>query len=384
MQKAFKYRAYPNRPQAVAMEELLETHRRLYNDALADRKQCFETEARTLTYGEQSARLKNKRQENPYLARANFSSCQRTLKRLDRAFAAFFRRVKAGEKPGYPRFRGRGRFDSIEFTVGDGARLTPEGRAYFQSVGEVKIKRHRPLEGVVKTITFLRQADGWFVVFVCDLGDGPSPVSDGPAVGIDLGLKAFLVTSDGETVAPPQPYRRAQQKLRRAQRSVARKKKGGSNRRKAVQRLCRHHQHIADQRKDFHHKTAHGLVGRCGSIVHEALNVQGIARSRLSKSTLDAGWAQFLAILGYKAESAGVRVIAVDPCRTTQTCSRCGSLPAVPLSLSVRRYECAHCGFSADRDLNAAVNILNRAGTRPLGANVEDVALMRGPRSLRL
>jgi putative transposase len=384
MQKAFKYRAYPNREQAAAMEELLETHRRLYNDALADRKQGFETEARTLTYGEQSARLKDSRRENPYLGRANFSSCQRTLKRLDRAFAAFFRRVKAGEKPGYPRFRGRGRFDSIEFTAGDGACLTAEGRVYFQSVGAVKTKLHRPLEGAVKTITFRRQADGWFVVFVCDLGAAPAVLSDRPAVGIDLGLKAFLVTSDGEAVVPPKLYRQAQQKLRRAQRAVARKKKGGSNRRQAVQRLRRHHQHIADQRKDFHHKTAHSLVSRYGSIAHEALNVQGIARSRLAKSTLDAGWAQFLAVLGHKAESAGVQVVAVDPRQTTQTCSQCGSLPVVSLSLSVRRYECAHCGFSADRDLNAAVNILNRAGTRPLGANVEDVALMRSPRSLRL
>src|SRR6266536_152147 len=106
MQKAFKYRAYPNGEQAAALEELLETHRRLYNNSLSDRRHCFETEARTLGYGEQSALLKTTRRENPYLGRANFSSCQRTLKRLDRAFQAFFRRVKAGEKPGYPRFRG--------------------------------------------------------------------------------------------------------------------------------------------------------------------------------------------------------------------------------------------------------------------------------------
>src|ERR1051326_6273222 len=135
MHKAFKYRAYPNRTQVAAMGELLETHRRLSTDALAERKHVFETKARTLTYSEQSARLQSQRRENPYLARSNFSSCQRTFKRLDRAFAAFFRRVKAGEKPGYPRFRGRGRFDSIAFTVGDGARLTPEGRVYLQSVG---------------------------------------------------------------------------------------------------------------------------------------------------------------------------------------------------------------------------------------------------------
>ncbi len=381
MQRAYKFRAYPNREQASAMGELLETHRRLYNVSLADRRHCFETEARTLNYVEQSGSLKTTRQQNPYLGRANFSSCQRTLKRLDRAFQAFFRRVKAGETPGYPRFRGRGRFDSVEFTSGDGARLTGEGKAYFQSVGAVKIKMHRPLEGAVKTITFRHQADGWFVIFVCDLAGEASAPSIAPAVGIDLGLKAFFATSDGDTVEPPKFYRKAQAKLRRAQRAAARKKKGGANRRKAVRRLAKHHQHIADQRKDFHHKTALDLVRRYGFIAHEALNVRGIARSRLAKSTHDAGWTQFLGILGHKAESAGVRVVAVNPRLTTQTCSGCGGLPAVPLTLSVRRYECAHCDLSLDRDVNAARNILERAWIGPLDANVEDVALMRSPRS---
>jgi putative transposase len=384
MQKAFKFRAYPNAEQAVAMAELLETHRRLYNNALSDRRHCFEAEKRTLGYGEQSGRLKTTRRENPYLGRANFSSCQRTLKRLDRAFQAFFRRVKAGETPGYPRFRGRGRFDSVEFTQADGARLTSEGKVYFQSVGAVKLKMHRPLEGSVKTITFRRQADGWFVIFLCDVAERAVARAIAPPVGIDLGLKAFLATSAGETVAPPKFYRQAQAKLRRAQRSVARKKKGGANRRKAVQRLARHHQHVRDQRRDFHHKTALDFVTRYGFIAHEALNVKGIARSRLAKSTHDAGWAQFLTILGHKAACAGVSVVAVDPRLTTQTCSECGGLPAVSLTLSVRRYECSHCGLSLDRDVNAARVVLKRAWIGPLGANVEDVALMRSPRSLRL
>jgi putative transposase len=383
MQKAFKFRAYPNREQAAAMAELLDTHRHLYNHALAARKAGFETEGRTLTYGEQSALLKSTRRENPYLGRANFSSCQRTLKRLDRAFQAFFRRVQAGEKPGYPRFRGRGRFDSVEFTAGDGARLTEAGRAYFQSVGAVKIKRHRPLSGTVKTITFRRQADGWFVVFVCDLAQGVAEPAPALAVGIDLGLKAFLATSNGEMVPPPQFYRRAQSRLRRAQRSVTRKKKGGANRRKAVQRLARHHQHVADQRRDFHHQTARALVSRYGTVAHEALNVRGMARSSLAKSIHDAGWAQFLTILGHKAESAGVWVIAVDPRLTTQTCSQCGGLPAVPLTLSVRRYECVHCGLSLDRDVNAAKTVLKRAWTGPLGANQGGCPMDR-PRSRRL
>jgi putative transposase len=382
MQKAYRFRAYPNREQSEAMTGLLDTHRHLYNRALAERKTAYETDKHTVTYLEQSAHLKTERRENPYLALANFSSCQRTLKRLDRAFAAFFRRIKSGETPGYPRFRGYGRFDSVEFTHGDGAKLTSEGRAYFQSVGNVKVKLHRPVEGKVKTVTFCRQAGRWYVVFVCDVADTEAQRSEKPAVGIDLGLKSFLVTSDGEEVKSPKFYRKAQKKLRRVQRAASRKKRGGRNRRKAVQHLARLHQHVANQRKDWHHKTALSLVRRYGLIAHEDLNVKGIARTRLAKSTHDAGWSQFLGILRQKAESAAVLVMPVNPRNTTQTCSNCGCLPAVPLQLSDRVYRCASCGFQADRDLNAAKNILCRAGTLPLGVNVGQEAV-RFPRSPR-
>lgn len=371
MQRAFRYRAYPNREQDEAMTSLLETHRRLYNASLAERKCVYENEQRTVTYGEQSAKLKVERKTNPYLALCNFSSCQRTLKRLERAFQAFFRRLKIGEKAGYPRFRGFGRFDSVDFTIGDGAKLTKEGKAYFQNVGEVKLKLHRPVEGEIKTATFRRCADGWYVIFVCEVEQKVTEPSQNPPIGIDLGLKSFLVTSDGESVDPPKLYRKAQAKLRRAQRSVSRKKRGGKNRRKAVQRLARIHAHVANQRKDFHHKVAKSLVNRYGLIAHEDLNVRGMVRSlNLAKPTHDAGWLQFLAILSQKAECAVVKVIAVNPSNTTQTCSCCGCLPTVPIDLSVRTYVCEHCGFSLDRDHNAAINIKNKARTEPLELNV--------------
>jgi len=383
LQKAFRYRAYPNRAQQEAMNGLLETHRRLYNTALAERKGVYEAEQRTVTYGQQSAKLKTERRNNPQLALCNFSSCQRTLKRLERAFQAFFRRAKSGEKSGekagqtrervgYPRFRGYGRFDSVEFTIGDGAKLTKEGKAYFQNVGEVKLKLHRPVEGEIKTATFRRCADGWYVVFVCDMGEASkvevvvetSPPPAKPAVGIDLGLKSFLVTSDGESVEALKLYRKAQKRLRRLQRSVSRKKRGGSNRRKAVQRLARLHVHVANQRRDFHHKVARSLVDRYGLIAHEDLNVTGMVRSlRLAKSMQDAGWSGFLAIVSQKAACAVVQMVAVSPCQTTQTCSRCGCLPTVSIDLSVRTYTCEHCGYSLDRDLNAAINIRNRGAT---------------------
>jgi putative transposase len=360
------------------MTSLLETHRRLYNSALGERKAVYDSEGRTVTYQEQSGHLKTARKSDTFLSLANFSSCQRTLKRLDRAFQAFFRRLKSGDKPGFPRFRGYGRFDSVDFTIGDGAKLTMDGKARFQNVGDIKLKLHRPVEGTIKTAAFQRHASPcgqgrghWYVVFVCDVGDAVAEPSPNPAIGIDLGLKSFLVTSDGESVDAPKLYRKAQAKLRRCQRAVARKKRGGANRRKAVAILARVHAHVANQRKDFHHKTALSLVRRYGVIAHEDLNIKGIVRSlRLAKSTHDAGWAGFLNILRQKAEGAAVSVVGVNPAHTTQTCSCCGCLPAVSIGLSVRTYSCAHCGFTLDRDFNAAINIRNRAGIQPLQGNV--------------
>jgi putative transposase len=372
VRKAFKYRLYPTRQQTVAMSTLLETHRRLYNDALQERKHAWEQEQRSVSYGKQSGQLKAMRKTNPFLAATNFSSCQATLRRLDKAFEAFFRRVKAGETPGHPRFKGRNRFDTVEFpSYGDGCRFD-ERYVYFQHVGRVKIKLHRPIEGQIKTIAFKREADGWYVVFSCDLGDVTIPPSSNPAIGIDLGLKAFLVTSEGENVAPPQHYRKAQAALRRAQRKVARRQKGSKRRAKAVGLLQKQHQRIGNLRRDFHHKTARALVKRYGTVVHEELNIRGIARSRLAKSTLDVAWGSFLHILSYKAEEAGVIVIAVPPHNTTQACSRCGTLPAVPKTLADRVHSCSHCGYVADRDLNAARNILR------LGSSLQDRTCANG------
>ncbi|HVA90131.1 MAG TPA: transposase, partial [Chloroflexota bacterium] len=171
MHKAFKYRCYANRAQEAALETLLETHRWLYNRALAERKDAWESERRTVRYPEQSGHLKEDRRTNPYLGATNFSSCQATLRRLDRAFSAFFRRLRAGQTPGYPRFRGAGRFDSVEFPkYGDGCRLN-DSRAEFQGVGALKLKLHRPVEGTIKTMTIRREAGKWYVVCSCDLGD---------------------------------------------------------------------------------------------------------------------------------------------------------------------------------------------------------------------
>jgi putative transposase len=375
VRKAFKYRLYPTTQQEQALAELLDTHRHLYNRALAERKSAWEERQESVSYGQQSGRLKDERTIYPYLARANFSSCQATLRRLDRAFQAFFRRLKNGETPGYPRFKGENRFDTVEFpSYGDGCKLDG-ALVYFQHIGRIKIKLHRPVEGTIKTISFKREADGWHVVLSCELPDAEITPSTLPATGIDLGLKAFLVTADGREIPPPRYYRKAQKALRRSQRAVARKQKGSNRRKKAVQCLAKQHLHVANQRRNFHHQVARQLTSQYSMIAHEALNIQGIARTRLAKSTHDVGWGQFLTILHSKAEGAGVRVFAVPAANTTQQCSACGALPETPEQrkrLGDRVHRCSFCGYVADRDLNAAQNVFRlgrslQAPTFPLG-----------------
>jgi putative transposase len=227
VQRAYVYRLYPTRAQEAALVATLDTHRHLYNRALAERRTAWETEQRTVTYGEQSATLKAQRATNPYLARTNFSSTQRKLKRLDRAFAAVFRRVRAKEASSYPRFKGRHRFDTVEYTHTDGCRFFGTS-LYVQHVGRVKVKQHRPVDGTIKAVSVTRKADGWHAVVVCGQGAPDVPPSALPPVGIDVGLTSFLATSEGETVAPLRAYRTAQAALRRAQRRVARRKKGST------------------------------------------------------------------------------------------------------------------------------------------------------------
>lgn len=380
MRRAYKFRLFTNCSQERALDAMLERHRRLYNLALRERRDVYEAEKRSVSYGEQSARYRESRRVLPGFAALNFSSAQATLRRLDKAFKAFFRRAHSGECPGYPRFKPEGRFRTVEFpSYGDGCRLKENGRLYIQHIGHIKVKLHRAIEGTIKTVSVKRSCGKWYVVFSCALGDAPEPDGDGPEVGIDLGLKSFLVTSDAVSVEPPRYYRNAQKKLRRAQRALSRKRKDSTRRGKARHRVAKLHEKTANQRRDFHHKEARKLVDAHGLIAHEALNVRGIARTRLAKSTHDAGWAQFLNILAQKAESAAVRVVAVDPRNTTQACSACGAMPEVKKTLLDRVHSCP-CGYTADRDVNAAKNILGlglslRDGTQRVATSVSREAV---------
>ncbi|HAR68486.1 MAG TPA: transposase [Thermus scotoductus] len=359
--KAFVYRLYPTRAQEEALVRILDLTRELYNAALQERRDAWRKAGKLVTVYDQMRLLGEVKAVRPEYQGVYAQVLQETLKRLDRAFQGFFSRVKRGEKAGYPRFRGRGWWDSFTFPqvwregkwVGPGKPLG-NGKIKIPGVGHVRIKQHRPLEGVPKTLTIKRSAGCWYAVYVCEVSFQPLPPSD-KAVGIDLGLSHFVATSDGETFAPPKAYRKAEAKLARTQQALSRKKRGSNRYKKLKMRLARQHQKIANRRRDFHHKLARNLVNRYGTIVHEDLRVSRLARFSLAKSVQDAGWAQFLAILSAKAASAGRRVVAVPPHGTSQICPQCGRVQKKELS---ERIHACECGCVLDRDVAAAKVIL--------------------------
>ena len=355
MRKAFLYRLYVNETQSDKLDNLLRLARQLYNAALQQRSDAWNYHHKSLNYYDQANQLKEVRNEIPKFAQLNFSATQDMLRRLDKSFKAFFRRVKSGEVAGFPRFKGRDRFDSITFpTYGDGIKIKGN-RLYVQNVGLLKIKMHRVLEGEINTLTIKRECGKWNVVFSDTVEIEPLPVSD-RTVGIDVGLESFAVTSDGECIENPRYLREAETVLRVSQRSVSRKKKGSSNRRKAVKLLAKNHIKVKRQRADFNHKVADNLVKNYGRIAVEDLRIKNMVRNHhLARSISDAGWGQFVSILSYKAEYAGREFVQVHPNGTSQICSGCGA--TVSKSLSTRVHNCPACGLSLNRDFNAALNI---------------------------
>lgn len=369
MRLAFKYRIYPSAPQSVFLDGELREAASLYNAALEERIGAWKIRRKSIDYYDQANQLKAMRVDG-CLTLANFSCCQDVLRRVDKTFKAFFARVKRGVTPGFPRYRSSRRYDSITFpSYGDGCRLLDTGKLRVQGAGHIKVKLHRPVEGTIKTVTIKREAGCWFAIFSVEREASPLAAS-AAETGIDVGLNSFAVLADGTEIPNPRYYRTAQARLRCAQRKVARRKKGGNRRRKAVRLIQRAHVHVANQRRDFQHKISRRLVNQYGLIAVEDLNVKGLAGGMLAKSVHDAGWAEFVAMLVYKAEWAGRQVVKVDPRGTSQTCV-CGA--RVAKTLADRRHVCPFCGLSAGRDHVSAQVILSRAGTRPSGANVEVV-----------
>jgi putative transposase len=355
MRKAFFYRLYPSKLQAESLTYLLDIARAFYNAGLQERRDAWKHGV-SLNYYDQANQLKEIRQANPEYAELNYSATQDVLRRLDKTFKSFFRRVKNGEKSGYPRFKGRDRFNSIIFpTYGDGIKIR-DNRLYIQNVGLVKIKIHRALEGEINTVSIKRQCDKWYAVFSNSVDIEPLPASD-RQVGIDVGLESFAVTSDGEFIENPRYLREAESVLRKAQRKVSRREKGSHNRRKAVKLLAKHHLKVSNQRKDFAHKFSRHIINTYGFIAVENLQIKNMVRNHhLARSISDVAWGMALDFTAYKAEWAGRQFARVTPNGTSQDCSTCGA--EVLKALSVRIHRCLNCGTVLPRDLNSSLNIL--------------------------
>lgn len=361
--RAFKYRLYPTRKQARLMQQQLDECRWLYNKTLEVRKTAWEQRQETVRLYDTIKMLPSWKQERPSLKSVHSQVLQEVCDRVDLAFQHFFRRVKAGETPGYPRFRSVSRYDSFTYPQ-FGFKLTGD-HLNLSKIGDVKVVLHRPLEGKVKTLTVRRTATGdWYACFSCEVEAEPLP-AEPKAVGIDVGLNSFATLSTGEHVPNPRFFRKDEKALAKAQRKLSKAEKGTPERAKRRRVVAKIHKRISNRRADFAHKLSRRLVGEFGVIAFEDLNIDGILKNHcLAKSIADAAWGQLVYYTTYKAEGAGRRVVKVNPRNTSKACSRCGAL--VEKDLSVRIHSCPHCGLVLDRDENAALNIL-RLGLQSLG-----------------
>ena len=360
MIRTYAYRLYPSKPQERLMFRTLETCRLFYNSLLEERRDAWQNEQRSVGKYEQMRRIKIYRAQNSYAKRVHSHVLQVAVSDLDKAFQAFFRRIKAGKTPGYPRFKGRDRFKSFGFKEYRNGFKIDGRRLRLFGIGRVAVRWHRQIEGKVKTLRVKHKAGKWYAYCACEVEPKPLPAT-GKTVGIDVGIHHLLATSDGQVYENPRWYREGQARLRRIQRKVSRRKKGSNRRRKAVLELQCAHEHISSQRMDYIRKTVLELVCNYDTIAIEDLRINNMVRNHyLSKSILDAGWGYFKRHLIGKAEEAGREVVKVNPAYTSKTCSDCGAIFA-NLKLSDRTVKCG-CGLRLDRDVNAAINILHRAG----------------------
>lgn len=385
--KAYKMRAYPTDGQTTRANQMLRVHCDIYNACLEERIKAYRMTGTSVTYGMQSAQLRDVRSVYPLAATYSFSAEQRTVKRVDRAFQAFFRRIKSGDTPGFPRFKPWQRFSTVDHTAGDGAKwISTEGastskrgwaRAYFQGVGHIKVSEHTKITGKVKQLSLVREGRKWFVVAVAE-SEIECLEPTGREVGVDVGITRFLTTSDGEVVANPKFLKVASGELAALQRRLALQGGRSKNLRRKIAKL---HRKVKNQRLNFHHQTARSLVNTCDTIAVEKLSVGsmskrakpkpdpdvpgqylpngGSAKTGLNRSIADVGWRQFRTILTAKAENAGRRVVAVNPAYTSIICHRCSARCVRPTQPTVI---CPSCG-PIDADLNGAINVFMRAGT---------------------
>ena len=360
MRKTFLYEARISHTTAANVNHWLEICRTLYNTALDQRISVYRQHKKTISVYDQANQLPELKKAYPEFKAVGSQVLQDVLERLDKAYKSFFRRVKQkGQKAGFPRFKGYGRYDS--FTLKQAGWKLSGRYLTITRLGRFKLFLSRPIEGDIKTITVRRVPGGkWLVAFSCDNVPAKKLPVTNTEVGIDVGIKSFCVDSDGGIVENPACFRKSETMLRRRQRCLSRKKKGSNNRASARVLVAKTHAKISNQRRDFLHKTANTYIKEYGKIMVEDLKIQNMVQNQyLAKSISDSSWGTFFELLSYKAEEAGRTVTKVTPHGTSQRCSGCGE--QVPKSLSVRTHCCPSCSLVMDRDFNASINIL-RAG----------------------
>ncbi|MES2122214.1 MAG: transposase [Chlamydiota bacterium] len=371
VRKSFRFRLRPTKKQARALQAQLDECRWLYNDLLAQRKLAHEELDISLTKYQQSMLLPLLKIERTSLAQVHSQVLQNVVDRLDKAFRGFFRRCKAGEKPGFPRFRGMHRYNSFCYPQTGFSLVGKELK--LSKLGSIRIKMHRSVEGEIKTCTLRKNTSGeWDVSFSCEVHVDPL-LPKQEAIGIDVGLEHFATLSNGQEIANPRFFKRGEKALAKAQRKLSKLEKGTRTRRRQGKVVAKIHERISNQRKDFCHKESRKIVAQYQYICVEDLDVKKmIGGSFFAKSIMDASWNQFRQFLTYKAAEAGRKLGLVNPAYTTQDCHQCGNREKK--KLSEREHCCSKCGYRTSRDLNAAQNIL-ALGLDGLGAI---------PKSLRL
>lgn len=346
------------------LESTLEECRWLYNETLALRKNAWEQEQKHISWYESKSRIPLLKSDRPSLKDVHSQVLQNVTERVELALQAFFRRVKDGEKPGYPRFKGYGRYESFTYPQ-SGFSITHDSRVSLSKIGSVKMVYHRPICGTIKTATIHKRSTGkWYVTFSCECEPERLPERH-EQVGIDVGLKTFATLSTAEEIANPRFFRKEEKELARVQRKHSKLAKGTPERRKHRKVVARVHERVTFKRQNFTHQQSRQIVDSFGVICVEDLHVNRMVHNHcLAKSIHDASWSEFFSKLSCKAEEAGRQFVKVNPAYTSQDCSRCGHRQV--MLLSERVYHCPCCLLSLDRDVNASKNILS-VGLHTLG-----------------
>jgi putative transposase len=357
MRTAYKFRMYPTKQQESVLDVTLETCRHLWNDALADRKNQWEQSHKNTSYEDQAGILTQEKQRHKGLYSVHTHVLQDVLRRLKKAFDNFFRRVREhAKKKGYPRFKGEGRYNSFTYPE-SGFKLTGTRLTLSKIPGTLRVFLHREIEGKIKTCTIKRDGTGrWYVIFTTERED-PSKVAIQTVLGVDLGITHAVATSDGQVFDYPRYYVQAQKKLRAAQKTLHRRKKGSNNRAKARLRVANVSRRVTNLRDEFIHKVSRELVDSADAIIFEDLSIGNMLKNHcLAKHISDVSWGKLVQFTQSKAERAGKSVVLVPPRNTSQNCSGCGTY--VLKVLAERTHSCPKCGLTLDRDHNAALNIL--------------------------